>query len=86
MRIIRKKIRKVRTTITFYKALLIEILETLCTICLYIERGSYRDSYPYHSQFRSHFNMLKSYSAVLREENSESIKENKHLHNTAYQI
>lgn len=52
--------------IKFYKGLLIELIETLCTICLYLESDS-RYTYNQHGvHFRSHFNELKYYSEVLR--------------------
>ena len=55
-------IKKIR----FYKALLIEIIETLCTICLYLERDG-RYSHNEESQhMRGHFKMLKGYSEDLR--------------------
>ena len=52
--------------IKFYKALLIEIIETLCTICLYLERdGRYsRNEEGWH--MRSHFKVLKEFSEDLR--------------------
>lgn len=56
-----------RKKIKFYKAILIEIMETLCSICLYLEkdgRYSHNDEARY---MRSHFNVLKNLSEVLRE-------------------
>lgn len=62
--------KKIKRKIFFYKHILIEILETLCTICLYLEHSDYgmggRNHYYQH--FRSHFNTLKSYSEDLRED------------------
>ena len=50
--------------IRFYKNLLAEICETLCTICLCMatdrEHGRYRE------HFNSHFIELKKYSEILR--------------------
>ena len=55
-------IKKIR----FYKALLIEMVETLCSICLYLER----DSRFYHNSMGiymgGHFNMLKRFSEEMR--------------------
>jgi len=52
--------------IRFYKALLIEIIETLCTICLYLERNG-RYTYNEESRYmRCHFTALKEFSEDLR--------------------
>lgn len=57
-----------RKRIRFYKGLLIEIVETLCSICLYLESDSryYHNSKGIH--MRGHFNMLKKYSEEMRGE------------------
>lgn len=52
--------------IRFYKALLIEIIETLCTICLYLERSSRYEHNPEGIHMRSHFNVLKGFSYEMR--------------------
>lgn len=58
--------RKIR----FYKRLLIEIVETLCSICLYLEldarhtHNSYGDLY-----MRDHFVELKKFSDEMRGRN-----------------
>ena len=53
--------------IRFYKALLIEIVETLCSICLYLESDSRRGAHnPHGVHMRSHFDVLKSFSEVMR--------------------
>lgn len=58
--------KKIKRTVQFYKAILVEILETLCSICLYLEtEGRYMHN-PQREHMRSHFNMLKEFSAVLR--------------------
>ena len=49
-----------------YKSIFIEILETLCTICLYLEIDSRRNHYPYCEHFHSHFEVLKEFSNKLR--------------------
>lgn len=52
----------------FYKALLIEIIETLCTICLYLEQeGRYTMRGNEASRhMRGHFVALKGFSEDLR--------------------
>lgn len=51
--------------IRFYKNLLIELIETLCTICLYLEREG-RLTHNRESEYmRSHFRALKEFSEVL---------------------
>ena len=57
-------IRKIR----FYKKLLIEIIETLCTICLfmYTESRKLHCHNEYTTHFRGHFDELKYYSEKLR--------------------
>ena len=44
-----------------------EILETLCTICLYLEREGHFDRNPYSRNMGSHFRRLKDLSTKLRE-------------------
>lgn len=70
--------KKIQRKIRFYKALLVEILETLCTICLYLNfegpiNGHRRN--PKAEYMRSHFEQLKQASAVLRKELSNEEKE-----------
>lgn len=57
-----------RKKIRFYKELLVEILETLCTMCLYMEREGKRNRIEESQMMHSHFEMLKSYSDTLRME------------------
>lgn len=65
--------KKIRKKILFYKALLVEILETLCSICLYLDyEGRFnRFHNPKADHMHSHFEQLKQASAVLRKELSE---------------
>lgn len=49
------------------KAICIEILETLCTICLYIYHDGHYCRNPYGEYCRSHANRLKSFSKILME-------------------
>lgn len=50
----------------FYKALLIEIIETLCTICLYLEQQGRRSGNEVSRHMRGHFVALKEFSEDLR--------------------
>lgn len=56
------KMRKLK----FYKSILVEILETLCTICLYMEIESRRNHNPYGVYFCGHFEELKKFSEKIR--------------------
>jgi len=57
--------RKIKRRITWYKGLLFEIIETLCTICLYLESdGRYTRNEQGH-KMRSHFAELKRYSSAI---------------------
>lgn len=59
--------KKVKLKIRFYKCLLVEVIETLCSICLYLEcERNYRN--PYQRFMRSHFEQLKKYSEIIRAE------------------
>lgn len=55
-----------RKKIRFYKVLLIEIIETLCTICLYLERDGKYNHNPESAHMISHFTTLKQFSTELR--------------------
>lgn len=62
----RKRGRRMKKKIRFYKALLVEIIETLCTICLYLERDG---RYTHNEESRhmiGHFTALKGFSEDLR--------------------
>ena len=57
-----------RKKIRFYKALLVEIIETLCSICLYLEADGRRNHiYRSDELMRDHFCQLKNFSKALRE-------------------
>ena len=45
-----------------------EVLETLCTICLYLEHEGRFNRNPYCKHMGSHFNRLKELSEQVREE------------------
>lgn len=71
-----------RKRIKFYKEMIIEIIETLCTICLFLDAFGRRNHIPHAEHFHSHFDELKMYSAQLREEqfnsNKQHLKEQKY--------
>lgn len=52
--------------IKFYKRLLVEIIETLCTICLYLEIEGRRSHNNMAVHMRGHFDKLKEFSEELR--------------------
>jgi len=61
--------KKIKKKIRFYKALLVEIVETLCTICLYLDfDGRMNRRNPKAEFMRGHFEQLKQASSVLRRE------------------
>lgn len=62
--------KKIKGKIRFYKALLIEVIETLCSICLFLERNV-RYSHMDANHFRSHFRYLKQFSEELRGDSDE---------------
>lgn len=55
-----------RKKIRFYKALLVEIIETLCSICLYLERDSRYTHNSNGEYMYDHFKELKRFSKKLR--------------------
>lgn len=63
--------KKIKRKIGFYKALLIEIIETLCSVCLFLERNA-RYSHMDANHFRSHFRYLKQFSEELRGDSDEN--------------
>ena len=52
--------------IRFYRHLLVEIIETLCSICLYLESDSRYTHNPNGRYMCSHFERLKDFSKELR--------------------
>lgn len=59
--------------IKFYRALVVELIETLCSICLYLESDSRRNHNPCGMYMRSHFEELKSFSEELRKKERQQI-------------
>lgn len=66
--------RKIRTKVLFYKGLLVEILETLCSICLWLNADRLGRYNPHSVHMRGHFNNLKQASETLRGEMAEERK------------
>jgi hypothetical protein len=64
---------RLRNKIFFYKGLLIEICETLASICLYLEYDARRMHNPMGEHMRGHFNELKLYSQELREKQTKRL-------------
>ena len=54
--------------VRFYKDLIIEVLETLCAICQYLENDNIKNHKVLGLTFKPHFFKLKEFSNVLREE------------------
>lgn len=50
----------------YYKKCFIEVIELLCTVCLYLEEQAYRNHSKYSHYFKSHFVILKTYSNKIR--------------------
>lgn len=50
--------KKIREHFRLKKYIQIEVLETLCSICLYLERDSYRTSNPIGRNMRGHYTNL----------------------------
>ena len=72
-----KFIKRIRAKVAFYKTLLHELIETLCTICLFLEQFGRLSRPEIHAaQFAlsGHFRELKKFSEALREEINEERK------------
>lgn len=60
--------KKIKNYFSLQRRIQIEILETLCTICLYLEQHG-RHTYNYYTQhMHGHFRCLKDLSKELRGE------------------
>ena len=62
--------KKIKQYFSLQRRIQIEILETLCSICLYLATDRSRLSNPYVQCFPSHFETLKSLSKELRKKES----------------
>lgn len=60
--------KKLRNYIKLQRMIQHEVLETLCTICLYLESDGRFNRNPYSTYMRSHFMYLKDLSTRVREE------------------
>lgn len=60
--------KKIKDYFSLQRRIQIEILETLCTICLWFERDGHYDRNPYSQYMGSHFMVLKDLSKELRGE------------------
>ncbi len=54
--------------IKFYKNILVEIIETLCSICLYLDSQGRREHNRNAEYMRDHFTRLKGFSEELRKD------------------
>ena len=59
--------KKIKNYISLQRRIQIEILETLCTICLYLRHDGHYDRNPYTQYMDSHFRCLKDLSEELRD-------------------
>lgn len=64
--------KKIKDYISLQRRIQIEILETLCTICLWLERDGHYDRNPYSGYMGGHFRCLKDLSEKLRGQENEN--------------
>jgi hypothetical protein len=57
--------KKIKDYISLQRRIQIEILETLCTICLWLERDGHYCRNPYSQYMDGHFRVLKDLSKEL---------------------
>ena len=60
-------IKKIKRYFALQRRIQIEILETLCTICLYLQHEGHYPRNRYAEYMQSHFKELKDLSQELRE-------------------
>lgn len=58
--------KKIKEHISLQRRIQHEVLETLATICLYLERDGHYDRNPYREHLDGHFIALKGLSKELR--------------------
>ncbi len=63
---------RIKKILTWKKRMYVEVLETLCSICLYLESDSFRSKNRYGEFMRDHFQQLKELSQELRMDIGES--------------
>lgn len=59
--------KRIKNYFSLQRRIQIEILETLCTICLWLERDGHYDRNPYSQHMSGHFQHLKDLSKELRD-------------------
>ncbi len=59
-------LKKIKSYFDLQRRIQIEILETLCSICLWLERDGHSDRNPYSQYMMDHFRALKDLSEELR--------------------
>ena len=64
--------KKIKNWFSLQKRIQIEILETLCTICLYLGHDNRYDKNPYAGYMIGHFKSLKEFSKELRGQENEN--------------
>lgn len=67
---IRKKIKKQKQKRLIWRLILHEILEMLCTICMYLESDARHHGNPHTRKFSGHFDMLKKLARAVRNEDN----------------
>lgn len=60
--------KKIKHKIKFYKSLVFEIIETLCTICMYLENDAHHSHNPQAYHLRNHICALKHLSKEIGED------------------
>ena len=58
--------KRIKDYFDLQRRIQIETLETLCTICLWLERDGHYDRNPYSQYMDGHFQCLKDLSKELR--------------------
>lgn len=58
--------KKIKRYLSLQKLICFEVLETLATICLYLDHEGHHSRNPYSEYMRSHFDNLKTFSEEIR--------------------
>ena len=66
-------IKRIKRYFKIKYLLLLEIVETICTICLYLEHAGRSARNPYSEHMSMHFQYLKELSDALKEDIAEKI-------------
>ena len=64
--------KKIKDYFSLQRKIQIEILETLCTVCLWLEHDGHYYRNPYSQYMGGHFRVLKDFSAELRGQENEN--------------